>query len=127
MKKDIPVKFKIADSEGAIKTLEGLVKFKPGDVIMTGVKGEKWPMPKEKFDATYNVVEGEENVATKKPQEVDAEVLEKETIVNTSWGAELTGKPGDYLITASKDDSWIVDKEVFEKSYDEIEDDNNGE
>lgn len=36
-----------------IPTLEGVMKMTPGDVLITGVKGEIYPCKKEIFDATY--------------------------------------------------------------------------
>jgi len=39
--------------------------------------------------------------------------------VKTPWGAELTAKKGDYLVSdiAKPDDKWPVDKEIFESTY----------
>jgi hypothetical protein len=45
---------------------------------------------------------------------------EPQTIeVKTPWGAELTAKSGDYLISDvnKPDDCWPVDKEIFENTY----------
>ena len=40
-----------------IKTLEGTMEANPGDWIITGVKGEKYPCKPDIFDATYEAVE----------------------------------------------------------------------
>jgi len=40
-----------------IKTLEGLGEVTPGDWIITGVKGEKYPCKPDIFDATYESVD----------------------------------------------------------------------
>lgn len=45
---------------------------------------------------------------------------EPQTIeVRTPWGADLTTKNGDYLVSDAKkpDDRWPVDKEIFERTY----------
>jgi len=42
---------------GAIKTLEGWHVVSPGDWIITGVKGEKYPCKPDIFDATYEKVD----------------------------------------------------------------------
>jgi len=45
---------------------------------------------------------------------------EPQTIeVKTPWGAELTAKKGDYLVSdpSQPDDRWPVDKEIFESTY----------
>lgn len=43
--------------EPAIKTLEGFHVISPGDWIITGVQGEKYPIKEEIFLATYEPVE----------------------------------------------------------------------
>ena len=42
-------KYEIADRDGTINTLEGPVSYKKGYYIMTGPKGENYPIPPEKF------------------------------------------------------------------------------
>ena len=42
---------------GYISTLEGPLKVSPGDWIITGVKGEKYPCKDEIFRQTYEPVE----------------------------------------------------------------------
>lgn len=39
-----------------IKTLEGRIFIKPTDMIITGVKGERYPCKKDIFDMTYELV-----------------------------------------------------------------------
>ncbi len=40
-----------------IKTLEGHMKVRPGDWIITGIAGERYPCKDEIFKATYEPVE----------------------------------------------------------------------
>lgn len=40
-----------------IRTLEGHLNVSPGDWIITGVKGEKYPCKPDIFEATYEKVE----------------------------------------------------------------------
>lgn len=42
---------------GTIKTLEGYMTVSPGDYIITGVKGEKYPCKPDIFTATYEAIE----------------------------------------------------------------------
>ena len=42
---------------GQIETLEGVMTCTPGDWIITGVKGEKYPCKPDIFEATYEAVE----------------------------------------------------------------------
>ena len=45
------------DGEGAhICTLEGPLHVSPGDWIITGVKGERYPCKPDIFEATYELV-----------------------------------------------------------------------
>ena len=39
-----------------IKTLEGMMRVSPGDWIITGVKGEKYPCKPDIFEAAYEPV-----------------------------------------------------------------------
>lgn len=39
-----------------IETLEGIMTASPGDWIITGVKGERYPCKPEIFEATYEEV-----------------------------------------------------------------------
>ncbi len=40
-----------------VHTLEGALKVSPGDWIITGVKGERYPCKPDIFEATYEPVE----------------------------------------------------------------------
>jgi hypothetical protein len=42
---------------GRIKTLEGIMEANPGDWIITGVNGEKYPCKPDIFEKTYELVE----------------------------------------------------------------------
>ena len=44
-------------AEVGIQTLEGFMYIKPGDWIITGVKGERYPCKDEIFRLTYEPVE----------------------------------------------------------------------
>jgi len=51
---------------------------------------------------------------TEQPQTMDVE---------TRWGGILTGKYGDFLVSEldDQDEQWVVEKEIFEISYQEVE------
>lgn len=40
-----------------VHTLEGELRVSPGDWIITGIKGEKYPCKPDIFDLTYELVE----------------------------------------------------------------------
>lgn len=50
---------KIGQGYGWINTLEGGHIVTPGDYIITGIKGERYPCKPDIFALTYEAVEGE--------------------------------------------------------------------
>ena len=116
-KKPVPVMAEQLTEPRTIQTKEGPVEAKAGDWLMTGVKGEQWPIPPEKFQATYEPVPGQAGYYAKKKQVVTAYTLRETTTVKTSWGADITGKPGDWLVSASPEDRWIVEAQIFQETY----------
>lgn len=46
--------------EGIIATPEGMMKFEKGDYLVEGVKGEHYPVKKEIFEETYEVVNNDD-------------------------------------------------------------------
>lgn len=57
MKKPIKLVAYQIEKELSISTLEGIMHANAGDWIITGVKGEQYPVKKEIFEQTYNVIE----------------------------------------------------------------------
>lgn len=47
----------VSNGYGFITTLEGDLKVSPGDWIVTGVKGERYPCKPDIFATTYEAVE----------------------------------------------------------------------
>ncbi len=54
-KKPLAIKFRIAEKEEKIETLEGTMTASVGDYIITGVKGEQYPCKPDIFLMTYDV------------------------------------------------------------------------
>lgn len=116
-KRPIPVKAEQLTEARTIQTMEGPVEAAAGDWLMTGVKGEQWPIKPAKFAATYEPVEGKAGYYAKKKQVVTAYTLSEPMTVKTSWGAEIAGKKGDWLVAASPEDRWIVEAQIFQETY----------
>ena len=116
-KKPIPVKAEQLTEARTVQTKEGPVEAKAGDWLMTGVKGEQWPIPPEKFAATYEPVAGKPGFYAKKKQIVTAVTLAEPMTVKTSWGADINGKAGDWLVEATPEDRWIVEAQIFQETY----------
>ena len=115
-KKPIPLEFRVAEEDETIQTKEGRVEASVGDVIMTGTEGEQWPIPREKFKQTYDVLEP--GKAAKKNIPVFAKELLEPFHVKVSWSdALLQGEAGDYLVQYGVGDYGVVGREIFRKTY----------
>ncbi len=57
VKKNIPVTAYQTTKHVDIKTLEGIMHANPGDWILTGPKGERWPVRKDIFELTYRIID----------------------------------------------------------------------
>ena len=57
IKKPIIVNAEQVETETTIHTIEGPLTAKPGDWIITGVEGEKWPVKKDIFEKTYEIID----------------------------------------------------------------------
>ena len=55
-KKPVVIEAYQTDVEVKVETLEGVMTANPGDWIITGVKGERYPCKPDIFEATYEVV-----------------------------------------------------------------------
>ncbi len=56
-KKPVVIDAEIAVKEEVIHTLEGDITAQPGDYIITGVEGERYPCKPSVFKKTYKPVE----------------------------------------------------------------------
>jgi hypothetical protein len=117
-KKPVRVMFEILTNDLTVETLEGKVSAGPGQVLMTGVRGEQYPMPIASFLRDYEYPLHFVGTCTKKMKIIEAVVLTSPTEVKVSWsGDTLKGKPGDYLVTYGDNDQAIVEKSIFEETY----------
>jgi hypothetical protein len=118
-KKPVVLSFEYASEDTTIETKEGPVKCAKGDAVLTGTKGERWPIQRQKFESTYDVV-GEGQCAKKKI-EVLAVQMDEPFTVNVSWSQDpLVGKPQDWLVQYGKGDFGIVSKEIFAETYSRV-------
>ncbi len=63
-KKPVVIDAVQVDTEHFIETLEGTMKASPGDWIITGVQGERYPCKPDIFEATYEPAELEAQTVT---------------------------------------------------------------
>jgi hypothetical protein len=112
-----------AETNGTIYTLEGPARFQAGDFLCRGVKGELWPVTRERFLYTKQLagpVEADGFAPYRTTGEVVAVPSMWDFTVEIGGGEYLSGKAGDYLVQ-SGDHQWIVDKTIFEATYERVE------
>ena len=49
LKRPIPLSARFTTTPGTCQTLEGNVRYQPGDAILTGTRGEQWPVRRDLF------------------------------------------------------------------------------
>lgn len=118
-KKPIVLSFKYAMEDQVIETKEGIVHCKCGDAILTGTERERWPLPLQRFEKTYDII-GDGQCAKKKI-EVLARQMEEPFTVNVSWSKDaLTGKKDDWLVQYGPGDLGVVSQQIFKDTYEII-------
>jgi hypothetical protein len=55
IKRPIPIRIYQMDDDFIVETLEGKMKGKKGDYLMSGVHGELYPCDKDIFERTYDI------------------------------------------------------------------------
>lgn len=111
-----PEQYQIAQQDGVLKTLEGPVNYRRGYYILTGPKGEQYPIPPEKF-AELKDDAGNGVCYPKKIIKV-AKLADHDGAVKTSWGETLNYTAGnDYIVRHGPGDYGVVKKDIFAKTY----------
>jgi hypothetical protein len=115
-KKPAREKYEVATAPGTIETLEGPVKYEAGFYIMTGPKGEQYPITPERFkDLKDDLGNG---VCTPKKIMKVAKLADHSGTVDTSWGEKLQYNPGaDYIVRHGPNDYGVVKKDIFQQTY----------
>jgi hypothetical protein len=126
LKKLIPAQVEFAKEAGSLSTLEGDVAYFPGDALMTGVKGEHWPIRRARFEATYEPMPptrmGENGVYLKTPMPVTArQAYSEEKVSLPDTQGILKARAGDWILTSEDGHQWVVADDIFRDSYHPIE------
>jgi hypothetical protein len=109
-------KYEIAQQDGVIKTLEGPVNYKKGYYILTGPKGEQYPIPPEKFHDLKDDL-GNGVCQPKKILKI-AKLADHSGSVDTSWGEKLHyNTDEDYIVRHGANDYGVVKKDIFQQTY----------
>lgn len=76
VKKPIPIQAVQQPKEFIVETLEGTMKGKKGDYLITGIKGEQYPCDKDVFEESYVLESEQEPMVAKNSSELGRELME---------------------------------------------------
>ncbi len=119
----VEVNVTFAAGAGVLHTLEGLVAYEQGDALLTGTTGERWPVPRQRFLASYlpapGTTSGQDGRYVKRPREVWAWRTERPLDVSLPQGTgTLHANAGDVIVQYAPGDSAVVQPEIFFTIYD---------
>ena len=114
-KKPTPIKYETAIDNGTVETLEGPVDYMAGHKIITGPKGEQYPITAEKFADFYD--DNGDNTATPKKILKVAKLADHDGVIHTSWGDLAYTTGNDYIVRHGTGDYGAVKKDIFMQTY----------
>jgi hypothetical protein len=110
-----PIHYKTAIANGTVDTLEGPVDYQAGHKIITGPKGEKYPVSAEKFADYYD--DNKDGTATPKKIFKLAKLADHNGVVKASWGDLNYSSGEDYIVRHGHNDYGVVKKDIFAQTY----------
>lgn len=110
-----PIKYETATDNGTVDTLEGPVAYTVGHKIITGPKGEQYPVSPIKFNAYYD--DNGDGTATPKKIMKVAKLADHDGVVRASWGNLEYTKGNDYIVKHGPGDYGVVKTDIFAKTY----------
>lgn len=118
----LPVEVRWMARDGVCQTLEGEVAYRAGDVVLTGIDGESWPVAADRFAAGYEPVPptqpGADGAYRKRQVTLLALQLQQALTVRVGYQHDpLQGKAGDWLVQYGPDDFGIVAATIFPRTY----------
>lgn len=114
-----------------VYTLEGPAEAAIGDAIVTGVKGERWPISRHRFTLKYEpvppVILYQDGRYRTRPVEVLAVAMRQGfSVVLGDGTSRLTGQPSDWLVDYGDGSLGVVAKDVFASTYEVLADGESG-
>jgi hypothetical protein len=119
-KKPNKEKYEIATEPGTVQTLEGPVNYEAGHYIMTGPKGEQYPITPEKFHQMKDDLGN--GVCTPKKIFKLAKLADHNGVIHTSWGDLNYTAGNDFIVKHGSNDYGAVKKDIFAQTYDTPQD-----
>ncbi len=118
----IALTVEFAQADGTLPTREGPVAYAQGDAILTGAEGERWPLPRRRFDETYEPIAplrpGKPGAYRKRPLMVWAKPMREPFTVELGESrGTLQGNAGDWLLQFAPGDQTVVSASVFARTY----------
>jgi len=114
-KKATPVKYTVPGQPGTVKTLEGPMKHSAQAHIITGPKGEQYPVEPAKFAKLYD--DNGDGTATPKKIPKLAKLADHDGVLHTSWGDLQYTAGNDYIVRHGANDYGAVKKDIFAQTY----------
>ncbi|MEB0139292.1 MULTISPECIES: PGDYG domain-containing protein [unclassified Undibacterium] len=126
-KRPLSYQVSFATAAGSISTLEGEVRCQPGDAIITGQNGERWPVAAAEFALRYVAREPGGAAAAgdylARPLRVLARRLDAPLQVELEHGrGRLSAQSGDWLVQYPSHGQAIVAPDIFAKTYEPVAD-----
>jgi hypothetical protein len=127
-RKTKPLWAKQLTQDAQVETLEGTIQAKTGDYLCRGTADEFWPQKPEKLLGKYQATGKTDGdgfqLFTPRPDSPAVQACQtfEFVVVNSQWG-EFKGKPKDYVVRSTTDQTeiWIVEESIFEATYERVE------
>tara|TARA_R110000868_G_scaffold54509_4_gene170256 strand:- start:17681 stop:18145 length:465 start_codon:yes stop_codon:yes gene_type:complete len=114
-KKANPIRYEKTTNSGSVQTLEGPVNYQAGHYIITGPKGEKYPVSPDKFNTLYD--DNGDSTATPKKIIKQARLADHDGTLHTSWGDLAYEKGKHYIVKHGPGDYGSVQSDIFDQTY----------
>ena len=121
-KRPVAVAVHFASAPGVLPTSEGDVRYAAGDALVTGNAGDRWPVPRARFLATYEPIAPTaapgDGAYRKRVALVHARRMDAPFAVTLSGErGTLRGGAGDWLVQYAPGDVAVIDDAIFAQTY----------
>lgn len=116
------VEVEFATADGEVGTLEGAVRYRSGDALLTGLEGERWPVARERFFGSYDAEPPTQPGGNGRYRRRNGSVWAWRTdqvmdVVLSEGRGSLHAEPGDFLVQFESGDMAVMPPPIFAKSY----------
>lgn len=121
-RRPVTLEVRFADRAGVMQTLEGPVRYRAGAALVSGTRGERWPVERAPFERHYEPAPGTaagcDGRYRRRPGVVLARRLDAEIEVPVgAEGDRLRGRPGDWLLQYAPGEYGVVAPGIFADTY----------